>query len=298
DNGSVDNSLEILSILEVQDEKITILKNPKNLGFAGGVNTGIRYAIDNNYDAVALFNNDAVADKHWLTQLVNRLNNDISIVTGLLLHRSGQTIDSTGDYYTSWGIAFPRSRGMSSKNIPESGFVFGSSGGGSLYKTDLFKEIGLFDETFFAYYEDADISFRTQLAGHEVYYTKDAVAYHKQGATSNKIPGFTIYQTFKNLPLLFWKNVPTKLLFKVGFRFLLLYLLIFANAIKKRSGWPALKGVFASIGYFWTSAIWKRFKIQHNKKVSADYIWSILYHDLPPEQTGMRKFRKLFTGKD
>ena len=107
-----------------------------------------------------------------------------------------------------------------------------------------------------------------------------------------------MYQTFKNLPLLFWKNVPTKLLVKVGLRFFILYTLIFGNAIKNGSGWPALKGVFASIYYFWTSALWKRLQIQRSKKVSADYIWSILYHDLPPEQTGMRKFRKIFTGKD
>ena len=299
ENGSVDNSVEELDKLSAKNPDLIIIKNKRNLGFAGGVNTGIRYALKNNFDAVALFNNDAVADVNWLSELVKGLeSNDASISTGLLLHRDGKTIDSTGDYYSSWGIAFPRSRGTSSEHIPESGFVFGSTGGSSLYKTSLFKEIGLFDETFFAYYEDADISFRTQLVGRKVFYTKDAIAYHKQGATSNKIPGFTVYQTFKNLPLLFWKDIPTKLLFKVGFRFLLLYLLIFANAIKKGSGWPAFKGVLASIWLFWASALWKRLKIQHNKKVSADYIWSILYHDLPPEQTGMRKFRKLFTGKD
>ncbi|OYW85342.1 hypothetical protein B7Z17_02480, partial [Candidatus Saccharibacteria bacterium 32-49-10] len=74
--------------------------------------------------------------------------------------------------------------------------------------------------------------------------------------------------------------------------------LIFGNAIKNKSLSPALKGFLASIWYFWTSALWQRFDIQRRRKVSADYIWSILYHDLPPEQTGMRKFRRLFTGKD
>lgn len=298
DNGSRDDSVERLTKLTKENStKISLVINPKNLGFAGGVNTGITYALNNNFDAVALFNNDAVADKDWLNNLEKNLTKDTSIVTGLLLHADGKTIDSTGDFYSSWGIGFPRNRDISSKEAPDSGYVFGASGGSSLYKTDLFREIGLFDENFFAYYEDADISFRTQLIGQKVYYTKDAVAYHEQGATSNKIPGFTVYQTFKNLPLLFWKNVPTRLLLKVGSRFLLLYTLIFANAIRNGSGWPALKGIFASIWYFWTAALWKRFKIQGNKKVSADYIWSILYHDLPPEQTGMRKFRKIFTGK-
>ena len=298
DNGSKDNSKERLEKLAANNpHDIHVIYNPQNLGFAGGVNTGIQFALENDFDAVALFNNDAVADKDWLKNLELNLRGDTSIVTGLLLHADGKTIDSTGDFYSSWGIGFPRFRDTKSTNAPDSGQVFGASGGSSLYSTDLFRKIGLFDENFFAYYEDADISFRTQLIGQKVYYTKDAVAYHEQGATSSKIPGFTVYQTFKNLPLLFWKNVPTRLLLKVGSRFLLLYTLIFANAIKNGSGWPALKGIFASIWYFWTAALWKRFKIQGNKKVSADYIWSILYHDLPPEQTGMRKFRKIFTGK-
>lgn len=295
DNGSKDDSEERVKKLAADNpEKVRYTLNPKNLGFAGGVNTGIRYALENNYKAVALFNNDAKADTKWLSNLAKNLNDKTSIVTGLLLHADGKTIDSTGDFYSRWGIAFPRARGQKTSKAPQSGEVFGASGGGSLYKTSLFKKIGLFDETFFAYYEDADISFRAQLAGCKVYYTKEAVAYHEQGATSSKIPGFTVYQTFKNLPLLFWKNVPTKLLIKVGARFALLYLLIFGNAVKNGSGWPAFKGVLAGIGYFWTSALWKRLKIQHNKKVSADHIWSILYHDLPPEQTGMRKFRDFF----
>lgn len=295
DNASIDNSSERLKKLAAaHQEKISVLWNSKNLGFAGGVNTGIKYAIKHGFEAVALFNNDAIADTNWLKNLEKNLSNDVSVVTGLLLHADGKTIDSTGDFYSSWGIGFPRNRNTKASEAPESGFVFSASGGASLYKTALFKEIGLFDDKFFAYYEDTDISFRAQLAGHAIYYEKSAVAYHKQGATSSKIPGFTVYQTFKNLPLLFWKNIPTALLIKVGSRFLLLYVLIFANAVKKGSGWPAFKGVLASIWHFWTTALWKRIKIQRNKKVSARHIWSLLYHDLPPEQTGMRKFRDRF----
>lgn len=293
DNGSVDDSVNRLKNLEAKHNQLTLIVNQINRGFAGGVNDGIHYALNNNYDYISLFNNDAVAETTWLEILVKSIqsNKDVSAITGLLLHSDKTTIDSTGEIYTSWGMSFPRNRTQNIMTAPISGNVFGATGGATLYKTSLFKEIGLFDETFFAYYEDADISFRAQLAGHKIYYEKTAVAYHEQGATSSKIPGFTVYQTFKNLPLLFWKNIPTKLLLKVGSRFLILYILIFGNAIKNGAGLPAFKGVLASIGYFWTSAIWKRFKIQHNKKVSASYIWSILYHDLPPEQTGMRKFR-------
>lgn len=294
DNGSNKKEIkELEKFTSAAGDSLILIKNPKNLGFAGGVNTGIKYALENSFDAVALFNNDAIADKSWLSSLVSDLSDKKQIVTGLLLNKDGTKIDSTGDFYSVWGIGFPRSRGDSASSAPDSGYVFGATGGATLYKSTLFREIGLFDENFFAYYEDVDISFRAQLAGHKVWYEKNAVAYHDQGATSRKIPGFTVYHTFKNLLLLFWKNVPFGLLFNVGLRFLILYLLIFLSAVKKGSGWPALKGVFASIWYFWTSALWLRFKIQGDKKVSTSYIKSILYPDLPPDQAGMRKlFRR------
>jgi GT2 family glycosyltransferase len=299
DNGSSDNSRTVLDRYKEKHSKVSeVLYNVANLGFAGGVNTGIRRALELKYEYVALFNNDATADKKWLESLVqSSIKQKASIVTGLLLRENKETIDSTGEIYSLWGIPFSHLRDQAVALSPKSGYVFGATGGASLYKTSLFKDIGLFDESFFAYYEDVDISFRAQLAGHKVYFTDKAIAYHKQGATSKKIPGLTVYQTFKNIPLLFTKNVPAGLLLPIGIRLLLLYVLIFGNAVKNGSGKYALKGWLASIWYFWTRAIWQRIRIQARRKVSTNYIKSIIWHDIPPNQTGMRKFRQFFTGK-
>lgn len=300
ENGSGDNSAEEFKKLEKKyGDKLHTIYNKNNLGFAGGVNCGIRWALENNYDKIALFNNDAVAEPDWLEQLVKTSNKEqAGITTGLLLHEKGDTIDSTGDWYTTWGLPFPRNRNDDASKAPEQEPVFSASGGASLYRAELFKDIGLFDETFFAYYEDTDISFRAQLAGWKIIYTPNAVAYHKQGATSNRMPGgFTVYQTFKNLPLLYVKNVPRGLLFSVGIRFWFAYVMMLGHAIKKGRGGAALKGWLKSIRFFFASALPARRRIQKNKKVSVDYIRSILWHDLPPDQTGLRKVRRIFTGK-
>jgi GT2 family glycosyltransferase len=298
DNGSKLENYKKLEIFR-GNPNIELLREEKNTGFAGGVNIGIEHAIKNNYEYVALFNNDAVADKEWLKNLRDgfRTDDSVSAVTGLLLHEDGKTIDSTGDYYSIWGMPFPRSRGLQTDTAPNSEYIFSATGGATLYKTSLFKEIGLFDESFFAYYEDVDVSFRTQLAGHKIYYNKDAIAYHAQGATSSKLPGFTVYQTFKNIPLLYTKNVPSSLLIPIGFRLFILYWLIFGNAIRHGSGEYALKGWLASIWYFWTKALWDRFYIQSHKAVPTSYIKSLLWYDLPPEQTGLRRLRNKLTGK-
>lgn len=297
DNGSTDDSLSTLEpFVAEHSEKIHLIRNQENKGFAGGVNTGIAWAIEQKFDYVALFNNDAKAEPDWLNNLINSLemNPDAGIATGLLLHEDGKTIDSTGDWYSKWGLSFPRNRGENTVFAPKSGPTFGASGGATLYRTKLFTDIGLFDERFFAYYEDADVSFRAQLAGYKVMYNADAVAYHKQGATSNKIPGFAVRQTFKNLPLLFWKNVPARLLPTIGPRFLVAYILMYGNTFTHGTGWAATKGLWKSLAYL-PGALRERQTIQTNKRVADSYIRNILWPDLPPDQTGLRKFRSIFT---
>jgi GT2 family glycosyltransferase len=293
DNGSTEPDTDIsLKKLETEySDKFKVIRNLKNVGFAGGVNTGIRYAIDAGFDYVALLNPDAVAEPTWLENLVSASNKQGSwLTTGLLLHEDGKTIDSTGDWYSIWGWPFPRGRGWARTKAPESGAVFGVSGGGSLYKTELFTQIGLFDETFFAYYEDVDLSFRAQLAGHTAYYEQTAVAFHKRGVSSDKVPGFTVTQTMKNLPLLYIKNVPVGLLFPVGIRFWSSYILIFGHALLSPHFMAALKGLIQGIWLYITHGIPQRFQIQRSKKVSTKDIKELLWPDIPPDQTGLRRF--------
>ncbi len=296
ENGSSDNSLDVLA---KYTNRITLIKNDRNLGFAGGVNTGIQYALDKDFDAVALFNNDAVAKSDWLKKLVLVMSkhNNAGIVTSRIQLSGDKELDSTGEFYTSWGLPYPRGRGNPTDSYVNEEEIFGASGGASLYRASTFREIGLFDDKFFAYYEDTDISFRAQLAGWKVRYTPDAIVTHRKGETSKKmIRGFTVYQTFKNLPMLFWKNVPHGLIFRYGTRFYVAYLLIFSKALLSGKAWPAVRGVFSATSLI-PHTFHQRRVIQKHKKVTADYIRSIVVSDLPPDQTGIRKMRKIFTGK-
>lgn len=296
ENGSYDGSAEKFKELQKQyDDQLVTLYNDKNLGFTGGVNTGIRWALKQNYDYVALFNNDAVADKKWLESLVGAaVKQQTGITTGLLLLGDGKKIDSTGDWYSKWGLPFPRNRGDKTSDAPSSEFVTGATGGASLYNAKMLRDIGMFDEDFFAYYEDVDVSLRAHLAGWKIYYTKDAVAYHNQGSTANRMAsGFAVYQTFKNLPLVYIKNTPLSQLLPIGIRFYPAYWLMLGNAIKRGSGVPALKGALMSI-FLGIKKLPIRWRIQHNKKVDTDYFKSLLWNDLPPEQSGLRKLRGIF----
>lgn len=288
DNGSSDNSV---SLLESKYPNVKLLRNRKNLGFAGGVNTGIRYALERDYDLIALFNNDAVADKEWLRHLVKSLEGSAGIATSKICAADKSHLDSTGDIYTTWGLPFPRGRGEPiSQKYDKATMIFGASGGASLYKSEMLKQIGLFDEAFFAYYEDVDISFRAQLAGWKVVYVPDAICYHAIGATSSKIKDFTTYQTMKNLPMLFWKNVPRTLLPVMLPRFYIAYNSFYVSALGRGQLWPALRGELAFTRHL-PHVLAERRRIQKNRRVADDYIKSILTWDLPPNAAKLRRLR-------
>lgn len=203
------------------------------------------------------------------------------MATGLLLNKTGKKIDSTGDSYSKYGLPFPRQRDEDVNQAFDSGFVFSGTAGASVYKTSLFKDIGLFDEKFFAYFEDTELSYRAQLAGHTAYYEKSAVAYHDHGTTSRKMPGFTVYQTFKNLPLFLWKNVPLRLLPATAIRFYACLFLMYVRAIFRGQFIVATKGLFKGI-LLLPHAFYERRQIQKNRRVSIDYMRSIIYPKFPP----------------
>lgn len=299
DNNSTDDSADRMESFAASkpDVDIRCIRNLSNNGTAGGFNVALRWALENNYKFVGTLNADAVADPNWVEALMQGLKNhpEAGIVTGLMLRRDKITVDTSGDFYTIWGLPGPRGRDSKIDKVPqEQGEVFGSTGGGFLARVSAVAAIGLFDEKYFMYYEDVDYSFRAQLQGYRVFYIPEAKAFHKLSASSKTVPGLAVYNTFKNLPMLLWRNVPLGLLPKILPRFLLGYCLILGNAICNKKAAPALKGFAMSMAYL-PHALWSRRAIQKKKTVSTDYISSIILHDLPPDQKGLRKFRKLFT---
>jgi GT2 family glycosyltransferase len=293
ENGSTDGSLEYI---KENYPKVQLVVNQKNLGFAGGVNSGIKHAMEQQFDYVVLLNNDAVADKYWLKHLVAAItaSDAVGIATSKIVSSDGSHLDSTGDMYTVWGLPFPRGRGEPvSDAYDKQTTIFAASGGASVYRVDMLKEIGLFDTDFFAYYEDVDISFRAQLANWKIVYVPKAIVYHQIGATSSKMRGFTTYQTIKNLPWLVVKNVPKDYLATVLPRFILAHSLFIVRALLRGHGWYALKGVVACLKKM-PKKLRERKDIQHSKPVTNEYVWQTMTHDLPANARNLRRLRSLW----
>ena len=300
DNDSSDNSAQLLKdFCDKHPQQTHLIINSVNSGFAGGNNVGFTYALEKGFKYIGTLNPDATANASWVDSLVRVLddNLEVGVSTGIIAKSDKKYIDTTGEQFSTWGIPSPRGRNQPLDKAPrQEEYIFGSSGGGFIARADVLRDIGMFDEKFFMYFEDVDFCFRAQLAGYRVRYTPKAIVYHKLSASANKVPGLAVYNTFKNLPMLYVKNMPLGLWLHTYPRFILAYTLILGNAIVRGRGGPAIKGWLRS----WTlipHMFSERFRIQKSRKVSTEYISSIILHDIPQEQTGLRQFRKTFTGK-
>ncbi len=213
DNGSRDGTAALIA---ERYPAVRVVSLPVNRGFAGGVNAGIRAA---SGELVALLNNDAVPEPPWLARLIAGLGEEAGVgaCTSKIVQagRSGPVqFDTTGDYYTIFGRAHARGRDeIDVGQYDTPGEVFGATGAATLYRRALFDRVGLFDEEFFAYYEDVDLSLRARLAGFRTRYEPAAVVRHQMGATSGgAISDFSRYHTVKNQWYTFCKNLPGPLL--------------------------------------------------------------------------------------
>lgn len=297
DNGSTDESRAIIKAYEAKDKRVEGILLDKNYGYTGGTNPGLERAIKDGADFVAPFNNDAVAHKDWIKHLVRflEIHEGFGAAACKLIHDTNNTFDSTADLYTVWGLPYPRGRDEPVSDIYDSKTeIFGASGGASLYRTSMLTDIGTFDQDFFAYYEDIDLSFRAQLAGYKVGFVPESIVYHGIGKTSSKMrTGFLTYQFMKNTALVVIKDVPGKLLLKVAPRFCLAYTMFFVKAIMDGKGLSALKG-WLMVWRLLPKKLRERSQIQKNRKVSVDYIWGLFVYDLPPNAHKLRKLRGIW----
>ena len=211
DNASIDGSVEFV---REGFPEVRIIRNEENLGFAAGNNVAIR-ATRGNY--IATLNNDTRVDPHWLEELVSAAEADPKVgmcsSKMLFLHRP-DIINSTGISLDKAGIAWDRRGGERDKGEESRPIeVFGPCAGAALYRRAMLEGVGLFDEDFFAYFEDVDLAWRARLAGWRCLYVPTAKVYHLYSATGVEGSPFKNYLMGRNKVWMILKNYPTPELF-------------------------------------------------------------------------------------
>ena len=180
DNASTDGTLEMLA---ARFPQVSVVRNTENLGFGRAVNRGAAEAGD--ADVIVLVNNDAVCAPDFVAELLAPFADEsVGMAAGVLLQGAApELIDSAGieldTTLGSWDYLWNRPvSALAAAHDP-----VGPCGGAAAYRLSAFRELGGFDETFFAYWEDVDLALRFREAGWRCVLAPGARAVHKHGQT-------------------------------------------------------------------------------------------------------------------
>jgi N-acetylglucosaminyl-diphospho-decaprenol L-rhamnosyltransferase len=205
DNGSTDGSA---GLVHARYPGVVLIETGRNVGFAAGNNAGARAA---RGTWLAFLNNDTEAAPDWLERMhaAAAAHPHCALVTSRIVFMDApQTLDSAGDGYLRAGGGFKRGHGMPAIEFEQSQEVFGACGAAFLIRRSVFDELEGFDESFFAVYEDVDLSYRARLRGHGCWYAADAVVRHAGSATLGVRSPMAVFHGQRNLEWTWIRNTP------------------------------------------------------------------------------------------
>lgn len=181
DNGSNDGSCEVI----LNEYPIVhLIKNKSNLGYSGGNNVGMRFAMAQGGDYIWLLNNDTIVGKDSLRNLVElaEQNDRIGLISPIIYYYDKPQIAQFSGSYVNWknlSIISPNANERTVENDFQEGDRVCLWGTALLIKRKVIEKIGYLNEQYFAYYEDTEYSLRSLKAGYRNNICRSSVVLHK-----------------------------------------------------------------------------------------------------------------------
>lgn len=180
DNGSSDDS--IAAIRKIHPH-LPILENRENLGFAGGNNPGIEWALRHHAEWILLLNNDTIVDPHFLSAFMEAAKEKPQakiLGAKILRYQDREVIDHLGGFWhPELGEFRSAEFGKADHPYCEMQPVDYVCGAALLMHRTVPEKIGLLDPRFFLFWEESDFCFRAKRAGFEVWTAPEAKIWHK-----------------------------------------------------------------------------------------------------------------------
>jgi GT2 family glycosyltransferase len=202
DNDSSDGSPDAIAAAYPDVELVRL---PSNLGFAGGMNAGIRRALEAGADAVVTLNNDMIVDPGFVGPLVDALAADPlagAACSQILFADGSDRVWYAGAPYRAGRGYQGRHTGYGDALLPATAPAYVTDracAGAMLVPRAVFDRVGLFDEELFAYAEDVDWSLRAQRQGlHVLVVPASIVRHHVSAASGGESSPNTIYYDLRN----------------------------------------------------------------------------------------------------
>lgn len=277
DNASTDGSQ---AYVREHFPQVIIEQLPKNRGFTGACNAGMQIA---SGEFIALLNNDTEVEPEWAAKIIEGLKRhpDAGFAASKMrLFDERDRLHTAGDFFRVDGQ--PGNRGVWQKDVGQfdkEEYVFSACGGSSVYRRSMLEDIGLLDDDFFFSCEDLDLAWRAQLRGYKCIYVPDAVVYHRLsasggGATASYYDARnSFYLLIKNYPGALWRRY-WKAILKRQYHEI-------RDAVKAWRGSAARATLRGKLALVWQMPrllrmVQKRWSIQRQRRVSVEYIESIL----------------------
>jgi GT2 family glycosyltransferase len=208
DNGSTDGAVDSLEP-DNFNFNLIIEKFSINRGFAAANNAGVQLA---RGKWIALLNADAFPEADWLEQLICAADNNPAFnffSSRQIQANNPDFLDGAGDVYHISGLAWREYYNQPEKIYGlQSKEVFSACAAAALYMREEFLKADGFDEDYFSYFEDVDLSFRLRLLGGRCLYVPEALVHHVGSASTGKASDFSFYYGHRNLVWTFFKNMP------------------------------------------------------------------------------------------
>ena len=181
-------------------KKMHIIRNSKNLGFAGGVNVGIQYALAKKATHVLLINNDAYLQQEIIQTMVKffQKNTQSGIVAPSIefYMNNTRTFDLGGKVNRIIGRTSHRNvQKITQHNPLRVDYVSGCC---MCIKSEVFSKVGLFDERFFLYYEDVDFCLRARSKGYYSYVLPDISIFHELSSAVGRNSHVAVYHQLRS----------------------------------------------------------------------------------------------------
>lgn len=213
DNASKDDTVKFI---KDKYSTVTLLVNKDNLGWSGGNNRAIKYSLRKKADYIILLNNDVTIESNFVDRMISEMEkNDKIGIAGPKIYRSNTNpaiLSNAGNFFTKDYQGNSRGGGKIDtghfNKVIQTDYVAGIV----CAKAEVYRKVGLLDESYFLYFEDADYSIRARECGFLLIYVPDAIQYHRESATIGVNSPSHVYYNVRNHLLFVEKHVGIKIL--------------------------------------------------------------------------------------
>ena len=218
DNGSTDGSRDLVTAWAKRLPNAQAILLPTNTGFCKGNNIGFARA---RGEWIALFNSDAVAEPTWLEELMRYADASkrVGMLASKILFQSPPNVIDKVGHLIYWD---GQNRGRGTMETDHGQYdraeeIIWPDACAAMYHRKIFEETGGFDETFFAFGDDADLGMRARLLGWSAWYVPSAVVHHRHSASFGVYSPLKVMLVERNRVLLAVKNFSWPLLLQNPF---------------------------------------------------------------------------------